>query len=98
MTPEQAAKIIRHFAARDGVDRVVISSSAWPGTISRICPEGSRLARRMECLRPDLIAGVYDHSVTAEDIAEDLGAVSGRKGAYDVYPLAPKQARRKRSA
>ncbi len=84
ITPEQAAARIQRVVI---YDHVVISSSSRPGVISAVCPVGSRLARRVERLRPDLIVGIYDRCVTAEQIAEDLEAVPGKDG-RNVYPCA----------
>ena len=76
MSPEQAAQYIRvglcwHY--------MIITSPSNPGTISAVCPATCALARKMERERPDLVAGVYDRTATAGDIAEDLQAMPGKR-------------------
>ena len=92
MSPERAARVIQiglvhHY--------MVIASSSCPGTVSAVCPPRCALARRMERQRPDLVVGVYDRSVTVEEIIEDLRAVQGERKERNAYTLAPQRAGRR---
>ena len=92
MSPERAARAIQTGLAHH---YMVISSSSCPGTISAICPPRCALAEHMERQRPDLVVGVYDRSVTAGEIIEDLQAVQGDRRERNAYTLAPQRAGRR---
>ena len=76
MRPEEAARRIQI-----GLDTryMVLASAATPGKIMNVCPARCALAKDMRQRRPDLVVGVYETDVTAEEIRRDLVAVRRQK-------------------
>jgi len=89
MSPERAA---RHIQIGLGTKYMVIASSSFPGTVLAVCPPRCALARHMVRSRPDLVVGVYDRDVAAEDIIEDLRATQGEQVARNSRTLACRRA------